>query len=573
MARLKALGLVALGLLGLPLAVVDLVALILGVPPVVLAVRRVPAAARRLAGEWCGVSIAEPYDPPPPPPRPRHDGMYEMRRRLYRRPGIPAWRQRIRWVASDGATWLDLLWLVANPVIGTALGLVAAVVGRPGLRWHGRWTRTLLGARPPWPRWVRDRVVLLLDGGQLAVQSLAGLLLAALQLASAVLAFAGVTWPLIVLVENSRPFINYYRRRIGGIEEPYRTVPPAPRPEPDGRYRAGRRMFQSPGVPARLDRLHWLTRDPASARDFLWMLLNPLVTLSLLALPCVALLEGFGQVMTVVNHLWMDNLSWWSLPVGAVMMALALAFVPTLRRLHDRWTTVLLAPTKAARLAKRVERLTETRADAVDTQAAELRRIERDLHDGAQGRLVAMGMALRTVERLLDADPDTARKLIVEVRENTATALTEIRELVHGIHPPVLAERGLADAIRVVALDNPLDVDVTADLPGRLDPPVESAAYFAVREMLTNAAKHSGAKKVRVDVRHAGSLLRIVVDDDGHGGVDLAGGTGLLGVRRRLGTFDGVLDVRSPVGGPTSLTMEIPCVLSSRRTSISSGPG
>jgi signal transduction histidine kinase len=498
--------------------------------------------------------------------------MYEVRRRLYRRPHIPAYRERAHWLSSDGATWLDLLWLVVNPVVGTVLGLAAVVVGRPGLRWHGRWTRALLGARRPWPIWVRDRVVLLLEGGHLAVQSLAGVLIAVLQLASAVLAIVGATWPLIVLVENSRWYPDYFRR-LNGIDSPYRPAPPAPRPEPDGRYRVGRRLFRSPTIPVRLARLYWLTGDPASGRDFLWMLVNPLVTVSLLAVPCLALLLGFAQATALVSYLWRHDQIWWQAPAGAAAVALALVLAPTLRRWHDRWTPVLLGPTKTARLAERVERLTETRADAVDTQAAELRRIERDLHDGAQGRLVAMGMALRTVERLLDVDPVTARKLIVEVRENTATALTEIRELVHGIHPPVLAERGLADAIRVVALDCPLDVEVAADLPGRLDPPVESAAYFAVRELLTNAAKHSGASRVRVSVHHDADLLQIQVYDDGRGGADLAGGTGLLGVRRRLGTFDGVLDVRSPVGGPTTLTMEIPCVLSSRRTSTCSEPG
>jgi signal transduction histidine kinase len=572
MARLRALGLVALDAIGPVLAVVDLVALVFGVTPVVRWIRRVPVTARRLAGDWCEVPIADPYDPAPPPPRPRPDGMYEVRRRLYRRPHMPAYRQQAHWLASDGATWLDLLWLVVNPIVGTVLGLAAAVLGRRGLRWHGRWTRALLGAHRPWPNWVKDRVVLILDGAQLAAQSLVGLLLAALQLVAVVLALAGVTWPLIVLVENSRGYTNYYRRRIG-VDEPYRTAPAAPRPEPDGRYRVGRRMFRSPTVPVRLARLYWLAGDPASGRDLLWMLVNPLVALTLLAAPCAALLVGFAQVTTLVSYLWRHDQTWWHAPAGAAAVALALVLAPTLRRWHDRWTPVLLAPTKAARLAQRVQRLTETRADAVDTQAAELRRIERDLHDGAQGRLVAMGMALRTVERLLDRDPETARRLIVEVRENTATALNEIRELVHGIHPPVLAERGLADAIRVVALDSPLDVEVAADLPGRLDPPVESAAYFAVRELLTNAAKHSGASRIRVDVHHAAQLLTITVHDDGHGGADPAGGTGLLGVRRRLGTFDGVLDVRSPVGGPTTLTMEIPCALSSRRTSTCSEPG
>jgi signal transduction histidine kinase len=538
----------------------------------VLWIRRVPVAARRLAGDWCEVPIADPYDPAPPPPQRRPDGLYEVRRRLYRRPYLPAYRQQSHWLASDGATWLDLLWLAVNPIVGTVLGLAAAVVGRPALRWHGRWTRALLGARRPWPIWVKDRVVLILDGAQLAAQSLAGLLLAALQLATGLLVLAGVTWPVIALVENSRSYTNYYRRRVG-VDEPYRPAPAAPRPEPDGRYRAGRRMFRSPTVPVRLARLRWLAADPASRRDLVWLLLNPLVALTLLAVPCAGLLWGFAQVTTTVSALWGHTQRWQFVLSGAAWVAYALVMGPTLRRWHDRWTAVLLAPTENARLAERVERLTETRADAVDTQAAELRRIERDLHDGAQGRLVAMGMALRTVERLLDRDPATARRLIVEVRENTSVALNEIRELVHGIHPPVLAERGLADAIRVVALDCPLDVAVAADLPGRLDPPVESAAYFAVRELLTNAAKHSGASRVRIDVHHFGELLTISVHDDGRGGADPAGGTGLLGVRRRLGTFDGVLNVRSPVGGPTTLTMEIPCALSSRRTSTSSEPG
>ncbi|MFC0437210.1 sensor histidine kinase [Kutzneria buriramensis] len=572
MARLRGLALLALGALGPVLAVADLVALIFGVTPVVLRIRRVPVVARRLAGDWCDAPIPSPYNAAPPPPRPRPDGMYEVRRNLYRTPRVPNYRLRAHWLSSDGATWLDLVWLLVNPVVGTVLGLAAAVVGQPALRWHGRWTRALLGERRPWPIWVRDRVMLLLDGGQLAVQSLAGLLIAALHVALLALAFTGVTWPVIVLVENSRGFTNHYRRRIGGIESPYRPAPTPPRPEPDGRYRLGRRLFRSPTIPVRLARLAWLSADPATRRDFLWMLLNPLVALALLAAPCVALFVGFAQVTTVISFLWRHDQVWWLVPPGAVATALALLLAPTLRRWYDRWTPVLLASTKAERLAQRVERLTETRADAVDTQAAELRRIERDLHDGAQGRLVAMGMALRTVERLLDVDPATARRLIVEVRENTSTALNEIRELVHGIHPPVLAERGLADAIRVVALDCPLDVEVAADLPGRVDPPVESAAYFAVRELLTNAAKHSGAARVRVGVHHADHQLLITVHDDGHGGADVAGGTGLLGVRRRLGTFDGVLTVLSPVGGPTTVTMEIPCELSSRRTSTCSEP-
>jgi signal transduction histidine kinase len=209
-----------------------------------------------------------------------------------------------------------------------------------------------------------------------------------------------------------------------------------------------------------------------------------------------------------------------------------------------------------------VARLTETRSDALDVQAAELRRIERDLHDGAQARLVAMGMSLGTIEHLLERDPAKARRLLAEARESSSRALTELRDLVRGIHPPVLAERGLGDAVRALAMASPLATEVSLDLPGRVPAPVESAAYFAISEVLTNAAKHSGARRVWIDVRHEDGMLRIVLTDDGHGGADPSGGTGLRGIERRLGTFDGVLAVNSPAGGPTIVTMELPCELS-----------
>ena len=206
--------------------------------------------------------------------------------------------------------------------------------------------------------------------------------------------------------------------------------------------------------------------------------------------------------------------------------------------------------------------LTETRQDAVDTSAAELRRIERDLHDGAQARLVAMGMDLGTVETLLDKDPAQAKRLLAQARRNSAEALEELRDLVRGIHPPVLAERGLGDAVRALALRLPVATEVDAALPGRADPPVESAAYFAVSEVLTNAVKHSGGDRIWVDLHHADGSLRIAVTDNGRGGAVIGTGSGLAGVERRLGTFDGVLAVSSPAGGPTMVTVEIPCALS-----------
>ncbi|HEV2243207.1 MAG TPA: histidine kinase [Streptosporangiaceae bacterium] len=228
-------------------------------------------------------------------------------------------------------------------------------------------------------------------------------------------------------------------------------------------------------------------------------------------------------------------------------------------------------------LAGRVEQLTQTRAEAVDSAGAELRRVERDLHDGAQARLVALGMSLRAAERMVESSPQAALALLAEAREASSRALTELRDLVRGIYPPVLADRGLGDAVRALVLDTPVRAATDIDLPGRLDPPVESACYFAVAEALANAVKHSGARLVQIRIRHsagrAGSrprartgrcpgTLRITVTDDGIGGADPARGTGLQGVERRLATFDGILAVSSPPGGPTMIIMEVPCNLS-----------
>jgi signal transduction histidine kinase len=220
-----------------------------------------------------------------------------------------------------------------------------------------------------------------------------------------------------------------------------------------------------------------------------------------------------------------------------------------------------------SRLTNRVQRLSETRTDAVDTAAAELRRVERDLHDGAQARLVALGMSLRAAERLFATSPGAALAMIGEAREMSSRALTELRDLVRGIHPPVLADRGLGDAVRALALETPINTKLDIDLPGRLAEPVETAAYFAVAEVLANVVKHAHARTVDIHMRHDGDALRIAVTDDGIGGADPADGSGLRGVERRLGTFDGILAVNSPPGGPTIVVIEVPCALLSLKTS------
>ncbi|MBM0277160.1 sensor histidine kinase [Micromonospora tarensis] len=160
---------------------------------------------------------------------------------------------------------------------------------------------------------------------------------------------------------------------------------------------------------------------------------------------------------------------------------------------------------------------------------------------------------------LIERDPETARALVAEVRQNSSKALQELRDLVRGIHPPVLADRGLPDAVRALALDSPLDVRVDARLAHRLPPPLESAVYFAVNELLANTVKHSGADQVDVAIALDEGLLHVRVRDDGCGGADSSRGSVLRGVQRRLAAFDGTLRVDSPAGGPTVIELEVSC--------------
>jgi signal transduction histidine kinase len=226
------------------------------------------------------------------------------------------------------------------------------------------------------------------------------------------------------------------------------------------------------------------------------------------------------------------------------------------------WDADAALAARAQALTRRVTRLTETRSDATEVAVAELRRIERDLHDGAQARLIAVGMSLRAAEELMRANPEAARALVAEARETSSRALDDLRGLVRGIYPPVLADRGLADAVRALALDAPISVntDITLD-EEHLPMPVAAAVYFAIAEALTNAVRHAEADTVEVGIGYSGNMLRATITDDGIGGADPSRGTGLLGVERRLATFDGIMAVTSPVGGPTIVVLEVPCAL------------
>ncbi|MEV6795758.1 sensor domain-containing protein [Streptomyces sp. NPDC051320] len=341
------------------------------------------------------------------------------------------------------------------------------------------------------------------------------------------------------------------------------------------------------GVTGQVERCTIMVKDPATWRDIRWMLVDMTAGAVTALVPPGLFLHGLFGIL-LPTGLWrpIDQAGggglWYGFVhvtssftaglaalLGCVLIALGLRFGRPLVTVHFRLTAASLAPTREAELGERIDRLTATRHDAVDTSAAELRRIERDLHDGAQARLVAMGMNLSTIEALIEKDPAQARKMLSMARESSAEALAELRDLVRGIHPPVLAERGLGDAVRALALRLPVPCEVSVEMTGRVDAPVESAAYFAVSESLTNAVKHAGAGRVWVDIHHADATLRLSVTDDGRGGAAVGAGSGLSGIERRLGTFDGILAVSSPVGGPTMVTMEIPCALSSPKTSSS----
>jgi len=317
-------------------------------------------------------------------------------------------------------------------------------------------------------------------------------------------------------------------------------------------------------------RCRWVLGDPATWRDLLWTLAGIPVSVVLGLLPVFLLVVGTCTVVIdcqVLQHGW-AHASFNGFLLQVVLLSTLPACViggPWLLKMQAAAASSLLAPTRKE-MAARVGQLTESRRDAVDASAAELRRIERDLHDGAQARLVALGMNIGFAEQVVKDNPDLALTLLAEARESSGQALSELRTLVRGIHPPVLAERGLGGAVRALALSLPLPVDLHIELPGRPAAPVESAAYFAIAEALANVVKHSGANRAWVQLEHDHGRLVAIIGDNGAGGAHPRAGGGLQGIERRLNAFDGMVAVTSPAGGPTQVTMELPCELSLART-------
>jgi len=226
----------------------------------------------------------------------------------------------------------------------------------------------------------------------------------------------------------------------------------------------------------------------------------------------------------------------------------------------DAWVAqALLGPSRVEALEHRVETLTESRAGVVDAADTERRRIERDLHDGAQQRLVSLAMNLGLARAELSDLPEGAQRVIAEAHDEAKQALAELRHLVRGLHPAILEDRGLDAALSGIAARSPVPVQLYVHVPERVPPTVEAVAYFVVSEALANTAKHAGASRAGVAARRDGDRLRVTITDDGTGGADPARGTGLTGLVQRVRSVDGTLSISSPAGGPTEITAELPC--------------
>lgn len=360
-----------------------------------------------------------------------------------------------------------------------------------------------------------------------------------------------------VAVKALRSLAEWKRRMVhqwSGIrvESPYLPLPPA-----------------EPGFRGRFDEAVRLVKDPGTWRDVAWLFMDLCVS-PMLALFSMATVIGglLGMAMPII---WEPFVKDWPnslylfvpvnettapfMPIpGLLVLLVGLLLAPWWVKLHSRFVRWALGPTKRTRMAA----LSQTRREIRDSSAAELRRIERDLHDGTQARLVAMGMTINTAQAMMRSNPEAAEALLTEAKNASVTALGELRDLVRGIHPPVLADRGLGDAVRALAADCAISAEVNVEIPERVGPALESAAYFAVSELLGNVVKHSGANRVDIDLRVENGELRISVTDDGRGGANPETGTGLRGIERRLAAFDGLLAIQSPIGGPTSAHITLP---------------
>ncbi|NUO61301.1 MAG: sensor histidine kinase [Hamadaea sp.] len=350
----------------------------------------------------------------------------------------------------------------------------------------------------------------------------------------AVIAVAGAFWPRVI-----GPFVaGWHRRRYAALLG-VRLIPPA----------------QGQGVRRQL--AFGLLAAPLS----LISAAAVIVCWSVAMLGAIWL--SFGWVVPRDSTGWLQYSDSVVTTIVAVLagLLLILGFVAAgqFARLELLLARTMLQPSRAETLSVRVDALAESRAEVVDAADAERRRIERDLHDGAQQRLVSLAMNLGLARATLtDTDPRAAQAL-ADAHDEAKLALTELRQLVRGLHPAVLDDRGLDAALSGIAARSPIPVRLTVDVPDRPSRTIEAVAYFVVAEALTNVAKHADATAITVTIRRTGSRLSVVIADDGRGGADPAAGSGLRGLAQRVGSVDGTLRLSSPAGGPTVIEVELPC--------------
>ena len=336
-------------------------------------------------------------------------------------------------------------------------------------------------------------------------------------------------------------------------------------------------------VPTRLRRLRggvgswWkqLLGDRATYRDLLWMPVQVvvgvplgLVTLLLLGVPVVSLLAMVlwwspvgAELQYLPGFAMGDPLAAYGAGVPGLLLGSFLAYklIPPMAEVWAGLTAQLLHESTVDALEKRVDVLTETRADALHAHNAELRRIERDLHDGTQAKLVSISLRLGIAQQVVREEPETALTLMNEAQQRADSAMAELRTIARTIYPPILADRGLTGALHSLVADSGVPAHLELGEVGALPAAIEAAAYFVVAESLANVGKHSGASFALVSVGRIDDHLRVSITDDGRGGIEESRGSGVNGIRRRVAALDGRTTVDSPVGGPTTITVEFPC--------------
>ncbi|WP_410874458.1 sensor histidine kinase [Nocardia sp. A7] len=315
-----------------------------------------------------------------------------------------------------------------------------------------------------------------------------------------------------------------------------------------------------------------LAADPANRRDLAWLGLHAIIGLPLAALAVALPLSALQHVALPLywrtladatvssGGIVIDSptAAVVSAAVGIVYGALALR-APEAANVQARVAAALLAPDENALLADRVAELTATRAAALDAHGAELRRIERDLHDGAQARIAAVIMQLGLAEQLRDRDADAADRMVRTAQDTASAALAELRDVVRSVYPPVLSDRGLNSAVSALAARSPIPCVLETNGITRRPMAVEAAAYFVIAEAIANATKHSGADTLSIELGGSPDLLTVEIRDDGVGGAKVTDGGGLAGIRRRAEALDGQMALSSPTGGPTVVRVELPC--------------